>query len=299
MDCFKTNKWRRLYCLRLCNFICFCLILSSVILTGCSSGKKNSGMEFDNKDAELPVEEVYNKAADELEAKKYQAAVEGFENVERLHPYSIWATKAQLLVAFAHYKSNQYDNALLSLDRFISLHPANKDISYAYYLKALCYYEQISDVARDQEMTQLALNAFKELLARFPASNYSKDGKLKLDLIYDHLAGKEMEIGRYYHKQSYYLAAINRFKSVVEQYQTTTHVAEALHRLTECYRAIGLSKEAQRTAAVLGFNFPESNWYTDSYKMLTQGNLQKKNDPIIENIIKKKAKSKKSWYQFW
>ena len=206
------------------------------------------------------------------------------------------------MAAFGFYKSNRYDEALLSLDRFISLHPANKDVSYAYYLKALCYYEQISDVVRDQEMTQLALAAFKELLARFPVTNYAKDGKIKLDLIYNHLAGKEMEIGRYYHKQSYYLAAINRFKNVVDQYQTTTHVAEALHRLTECYRALGLRDESQKTAAVLGFNFPESNWYRDSYDMLKQRNIKrghKLEKPEKPEKPEKSEKSEKPWYQLW
>ena len=191
---------------------------------------------------EEPVEDLYNSAIDLMLEGKFRTSTTKFDEVERQHPYSVWATKAQLMAAYAYYQANRYDEGIVALDRFIQLHPANKDISYAYYLKALSYYEQISDVARDQKMTQLALTSLRELTRRYPNSKYSRDAKLKLDLTYDHLAGKEMQIGRYYHTQRQYLAAINRFKVVVEKYQTTTHAPEALHRMTEGYHALGLSE---------------------------------------------------------
>ena len=223
---------------------------------------------------ERPVEELYNEAMDQMMVGNYQASAKLFDEVERQHPYSQWASKAQIMAAFAHYQSNGYDDAINALDRFIQLHPGNPYISYAYYLKAISYYEQISDVGRDQEMTALALNALDEVVRRFPESNYAKDASLKIDLARDHLAGKHMTIGRYYQNQSEYLAAINRYRLVIDQYQTTTHVPEALHRLVECYLSIGINSEAQATAAVLGYNFPGSAWYSDSYALLTEAELE-------------------------
>ena len=192
-----------------------------------------------------------------------------FDEVERQHPYSVWATKAQLMAAYTHYQNSKYDDAIIAADRFIQLHPGNRDVAYAYYLKALSYYEQITDVSRDQRVTERATKALEEVVRRFPDSQYGRDSKLKLDLTRDHLAGKEMEIGRYYLRQGQYLAAINRFRRVVENYQTTTHIPEALHRLTESYLALGVVEEAKQTAAVLGYNYPGSEWYTDSYALLT------------------------------
>jgi outer membrane protein assembly factor BamD len=175
------------------------------------------------------------------------------------------------MAAFSHYRKNNYGEAIVTLDRFISLHPAHDNVDYAHYLRAMCYYEQISDVARDQEMSERARKAFEELVTRFPESRYAADAKPKLVLIRDQLAGKEMTIGRYYHKRGHYLAAINRFRTVVDDYQTTSHVPEALHRLTELYLALGVPDEAQRSAAVLGYNFQGSKWYADSYALLTRG----------------------------
>jgi len=217
---------------------------------------------------ERPVEDIYNEAVDTILERRYVRAAQLFEEVERQHPYSVWATKAQLMAAYAHYQNDQYDKALVAVNRFIELHPSNRDVSYAYYLKALCYYERITDVGRDQKMTDDALNALQEVVRRFPESRYARDARLKIDLTRDHLAGKEMTIGRFYLRRGQHLAAINRFKRVVEEYQTTTHVPEALHRLTEAYLALGVRDEAVAAAAVLGHNFPGSDWYQDSYAML-------------------------------
>lgn len=218
---------------------------------------------------EAPVEVLYNDAMDLLEDGDYVAAARAFEEVERQHPYSQWATRGELMAAFALYQANEYDQAVATAERFIDLHPGNKDVPYAFYLIGTSHYEQISDVGRDQRMTELSLSAFDELVRRFPESDYARDASLKIDLARDHLAGKEMEIGRYYQGQAKYVAAINRFRNVVDSYQTTTHVPEALHRLTESYLALGVQEEAKRTAAVLGYNFPGSPWYQDAYELLT------------------------------
>ena len=225
---------------------------------------------------EEPVESLYNQALIKLESNEYETAAKAFAEVDRQHPYSIWATKAQLMSGFSFYQNNDYDEAIIALDRFISIHPSNKDVSYAYYLKALCYYEQISDVGRDQQMTRLALKALREIVARFPDSKYSRDAAVKIDLTRDHLAGKEMAIGRYYENQGLYLGAINRYKNVIDNFQTTTHVPEALHRLTESYLSLGLIEQAKQMASVLGHNFPGSEWYIDSYEMVEGKEVRKK-----------------------
>ena len=237
-------------------------LVTATALAACSGTKENPYIE-------APVENLYNGAMDALMADDVPAAIKLFDEVERQHPYSVWATKAQLMGAFARYRGNKYDDAIGALDRFIQLHPGNRDVVYAYYLKALSYYEQITDVGRDQETTARARAALDELVRRFPDSRYSRDAKLKLDLTLDHLAGKEMEIGRYYLTSKQYLAAINRFRRVIDLYKTTTHVPEALHRLTESYLALGLESEAKKSASVLGHNYPGSEWYTDSYAILT------------------------------
>jgi outer membrane protein assembly factor BamD len=220
---------------------------------------------------ERPVEELYNEAMDQLDSGEYDAAAKAFDEVERQHPYSSWATRAQLMSAFSYYENEAYDDAIIALDRFIQLHPGNEDVPYAYYLKALSYYEQISSVGRDQKMTQLASNALTDVINRFPDSTYARDAKLKLDLTIDHMAGKEMHVGRYYLRQKQYLAAINRFQEVVERFQTTTHVPEALYRLVEAYTLLGMDAEAQKAAAVLGHNYPGSEWYQDAYSVAQGG----------------------------
>ncbi|CAA7618675.1 outer membrane protein assembly factor BamD [Magnetospirillum sp. UT-4] len=237
---------------------------------------------------ERPVEELYNEAMDFVDKSEYYKAAKAFEEVERQHPYSVWATKAQLMSAYALYERNKYDDALVALDRFIQLHPGNRDTAYAYYLKGLCYYEQITDVHRDQKITEMALKSLQEVVDRFPASSYARDAKLKVDLTRDHLAGKEMAIARYYHTRSQWLAALNRYKAVVEQYQTTSHVPEALHRMVEIYLAIGVPEEAKKAAAVLGHNFPGSDWYEDTFAMVNTGKSAVK--------AKKEAEGSSGWF---
>jgi outer membrane protein assembly factor BamD len=240
------------------------LVLAAALLAGCGSAPEDAYVE-------RPVEQLYNQAMDNMVGGQYRLAARDFEEVDRQHPYSVWATKAQLMAAYAYYEAGRYDDAVQAAERFIQVHPGNRDVAYAYYLKALSYYIQITDVGRDQRMTDLAMQALQEVTRRFPDSRYARDAQLKLDLTRDHLAGKEMEIGRYYERQGHCLAAINRFKRVVDTYQTTSHVPEALHRLTECYLALGVTEEARKTAAVLGHNFPGSEWYRDSYALLTTG----------------------------
>ena len=220
------------------------------------------------------VERLYNLGVDALQREDFKNAIISFDEVERQHPYSVWATKAQLMSAFASYKRDDYDEAVIGLDRFIELHPGNSDVAYAYYLKGLSYYEQISDVGRDQKMTELALQALRDVKRRYPDTKYGRDARAKLDLVNDHLAGKEMAVGRYYQQRREFLAAINRFRAVLQNYQTTTHVPEALLRLTESYLSLGITDEAQMATAVLGHNFPGSKWYVDSYALLEERNLQ-------------------------
>jgi outer membrane protein assembly factor BamD len=218
---------------------------------------------------ERSASELYNDGVLALEKRSWEEATNFFGEVERQHPYSQWATKSQLMTGFAYYQSNNYSSAIISLNRFIQLYPGNKSIDYAYYLRALCYYEQISDVSRDQLFTTRALEALREVIKKFPKTKYARDASLKIDLTNDHLAGKEMTVGRYYQKSAHYLAAINRFKEVIKKYQTTSHAAEALHRLAECYIAVGMQEEARKVAAVLGYNYPDSEWYADTYALVT------------------------------
>jgi outer membrane protein assembly factor BamD len=247
-----------MYCLRHFRWIPVAALL---LLAACASDKKDTYVE-------KPVEDLYNAAMNQLFDEDYQKAAKSFDEVERQHPYSVWATKAQLMSAYSLYEAGKYDDSIVAADRFIQLHPGHRDIAYAYYIKALDYYVQIADVGRDQKTTEQAMSALAEVVRRFPDSKYGRDARLKIDLARDHLAGKEMEIGRWYERQGSYLAAINRFKHVVDDYQTTTHVPEALHRLTECYLALGLTDEAKKTAAVLGYNYPGSAWYGDAYALM-------------------------------
>ncbi len=214
------------------------------------------------------VNSLYNAAKQRLDAGNYKLAAALFDEVERQHPYSVWARRAQLMSAFSYHLSGDYAESTSSAQRFLSIHPGNRDAPYAYYLIALNYYSQISDVSRDQKITQQALDSMGELARRYPDSRYAADARLKIDLINDHLAGKEMEIGRFYQRRGQWLAATIRFRKVVDQYQTTSHTAEALERLTECYLSLGVREEAQKAAAVLGKNYPGSKWYERAYALI-------------------------------
>ncbi len=249
-------------------------VVAGLAVAGCSGTGKPKELQY----VETPVETLYNQAVDEMNKRRYAQAALRFDEVERQHPYSIWARRAMLMSAYSYYESNRYDEAILAANRFISLHPGNRDVAYAYYIIAVSFYEQISDVGRDQKMTEDALKALEDVVRRFPNSEYARDARLKIDLTRDHLAGKEMSVGRWYLRRDQHVAAINRFQNVIANYQTTSHVPEALHRLTESYLALGVLPEAQASAAVLGHNFPGSKWYQDSYDMLTKRNLVPKED---------------------
>lgn len=230
----------------------FAVMLSLSLLNACAAPKEV------NENAS--AEELYTHAHKLLDKTSYAKAAETFEKVELEHPYSKWATKAKLMGAYAYYKDQKYDDAVMSLDRFIKYHPGNQDAPYAYYLKALCYYEQIVTVDKDQSNTAKAKEAFEQVINRFPDSEYAQDAKLKIDLTNDHLAGKEMEVGRYYLNQKNYLSALNRFLVVVNQYQTTSHIEEALYRQVEIYTILGLNAEARTAEKVLSYNYPDGKW---------------------------------------
>lgn len=220
------------------------------------------------------VNVLYNLGKDFYDRKRFKLAAVAFDEVERQHPYSVWARRGQVMAAASHYQARNYDDAINAVDRFLALHPGNSSAPYAYYLKALCFYERIADVGRDQDSTLKAQNAFIELIRRFPDSKYAYDAKLKLDLTNDHLAGKEMEVGRYYLNRKEYLAAAIRFRNVIESYQQTSHTPEALHRLVETYLALGVAPEAQSAGAVLGHNYNGSKWYRYSYALLKNKKLK-------------------------
>jgi len=237
---------------------------------------------------ERPVEDLYNIAMDAVAVQEWEAAANGFDEVERQHPYSVWANKAQLMAAYSYYQSNKYTEAISAAERYIQLHPGSRETPYAYYLVAISYYEQITDVGRDQKITQQALSSLEEVVRRYPSSEYARDARLKIDLTRDHLAGKEMVIGRYYLRKNQQIAAINRFKVVIEKYQTTSHVPEALHRLAEAYMSLGIIDEAQNVAAVLGYNYPGNEWYVDTYTLVTGQEVPTAN-----------AGEKKSWWNIF
>jgi outer membrane protein assembly factor BamD len=214
---------------------------------------------------------LYNEGLSQLNKGNYKTAAAKFADVERRHPYSKWATKSLLMQGFSHYQRKSFDDAINSCKRFIALHPGHKDTPYAYYLVGLSEYEQIGIIARDQSQTEKALDAMEEVSRRFPESQYAVDAQKKVLIARDHLAAKEMEIGRYYLNKGSHLAAVNRFKRVVTDYQTTSHTPEALYRLSESYMAMGVVSEAQTAAAVLGHNFPKSTWYRDAYALVSSG----------------------------
>ena len=245
--------------------------VSVSLLSGCAAlglgggdAKPGSNTRYVARD----VNTLYNAAKDKLDRKQYEVAAALFDEVERQHPYSPWARLAQLMSSFSYYMAQKYNESVSASRRFLSIHPGNKDAPYAYYLIALSYYEQISDVTRDQKITQQALAALGEVQRRYPNTRYASDATLKIDLVNDHLAGKEMEIGRFYQRRALWLAGSLRFREVVDKYETTTHAPEALFRLTESYLAMGVPAEAKKSAAVLGANYPGSKWYERAYELM-------------------------------
>lgn len=240
------------------------LALSALVLLSACGSKDDTATKPPES-----ADKLYTEARAKYAAEDYKAAAKAFDEVDRQHPSSPWAVRAQIMSAYSSYEAEDYDTATATLNNFVRLYPNDDSTPYAYYLIALCYYDQISDVGRDQKMTQDAMQALREVIRRFPDSEYARDARIKLDLTTDHMAGKEMQVGRYYEKHDDYIAAINRFRVVVENYQTTSHVPEALYRLVECYLHLGVKEEAKRYAAVLGYNFPNSVWYRDAYKLMT------------------------------
>ena len=248
--------------------------VAALALASCAGKDKKPRLAYE----ERPVELLYSTGADRLDRGLWNQAVQYFGEVERQHPYSEWSRRAILMTAYAHYQGNDYAEAIADADRFISLYPGNPAAAYAHYLKSICYFEQIVDVGRDQAATGQALANLNEVVQRYPHSEYAADARLKIDMVNDQLAGKEMTIGRWYLRQGDTLAAIGRFKTVIDRYQTTSHTPEALYRLVEAYLTLGLTGEATRNGAVLGYNYPGDVWYRDAYRLLTDKGLR----PAVE-----------------
>jgi outer membrane protein assembly factor BamD len=218
---------------------------------------------------DIPADRLYNEGVFLLNEKKaLKEAAKKFEEVDRQHPYSEWARKALLMSAYSNYEAKQYDEAISAGKRYIALHPGSPDVAYAYYLVAVSEFEQISDVSRDQSRTEKAIGSLEEVIRKFPESEYAGQARRKIEVARDNLAAYEMSVARFYQSRKNFIGAINRFKVVVTQYQTTRHVEEALMRLTECYMALGIVQEAQTAAAVLGHNFPDSPWYKEAYSLM-------------------------------
>ncbi len=255
-----VNRFKLVLIFQYCFLLCVLLVLVS-----CGSHD-----DFDTVYEERAVEEIYYAGFNFLNKGKFRNAAAEFDEVERQHPYSIWARRSLLMSAYAYYKNHNYESAILTARRFLALHPGNKSAAYAYYLIGQSYYEQISDIERDQKSTEQALSVFYELKNRYPESEYTRDAQLKIDFTLEHLAAKELSIGLYYMKKSSYVSAINRFRNIVLRYQRTSYIEEALHRLVECYMTLGLVEEARSTAATLGYNYPDSVWYKDSYALFQE-----------------------------
>lgn len=241
------------------------LSLFALTVAACGS-RQNAELTY----VETPVESLYNEGFTAMERRRFTEAALYFDEVERQHPFSEWARRSMLMAAYANYEAGRYPEAISDAERFITLHPGSSSAPYAYYLIAVCHFEQIYDVGRDQSTTQLAMEALEQVVRRFPETPYAQDARLKLDMTRDHLAGKEMDVGRWYLRNGYYLAGINRFQTVIREYQTTSHTPEALHRLVESYVALGIDEEARQVASVLGYNFPGSDWYQDTYALMTE-----------------------------
>jgi outer membrane protein assembly factor BamD len=255
-------------------------LAASLSVTACA-GRKDERTAY----VERPVELLFATGAKRLDQRRWTEAVQYFDEVERQHPYSEWSRRSILMTLYARYMANDYAEAIQAADRFIQLYPGNPQVGYAYYMKAVSYYEQITEVNRDQAATGQAQAALREVINRFPGTEYAQDARLKLDTANDQLAGKEMTIGRWYLRQNQPLAAVRRFQTVVERYQTTTHTPEALYRLVEANLMLGLAEEAKRNGAVLGHNFAGDQWYADAYALLTDRGLQPATAPRARGLL--------------
>ncbi|TGY89982.1 outer membrane protein assembly factor BamD [Marinicauda algicola] len=254
------------------------LIIAALVALSACAGRDEPELQY----VEQPVEMLYNEGFRYLERREFDRAAAFFDEVERQHPFSEWARRSMLMAAFANYQANKYDEAISDAERFIALHPGNASAPYAYYLIALSHYERIYDVGRDQSTTRNALDALQQVVRRFPDTPYAQDARIKIEMTQDHLAGKEMDVGRWYMRNGYYLAAINRYQNVLRDYPRTSHVPEALHRLVESYVALGIDTEARQVASVLGYNFPGSDWYQDSYDLLTSRGIAMDGEGLAE-----------------
>jgi outer membrane protein assembly factor BamD len=247
--------------------------VGAAFLGGCSSGDPGD-LAF----VEIPPEQLYNEGLQHLSQGDSAGAAESFDEIDRQHPYSEWARRALVMSAYTHFERGNYDEAVISARRYVTIYPNTDDAPYMQYIVGESYFQQMPDITRDQEMTERSLAAMTQLIARYPDSPYAVEAQRRLDITRDQLAGKEMETGRFYLERRNYIGAINRFKVVVTSYQTTRHVEEALERLTEAYLSMGVVNEAQTAAAVLGHNFPESRWYRDAYSLLQSGGLEPRED---------------------
>lgn len=267
-----------------------CWILAfGILLSSCASS--------DKEDVTLPAENLYNRAYDNLEQTKYKKAAEQFEQLETEHPYSKWAVKAKLMAAYAYYKNESYDDAIIAADRFLKYHPGNKDADYAYYLKGMSYYDQITSAEKDQLNTQKAQETFERLVMLYPDSKYTKDVLKKINLAEDYKAAQEMIIGRYYLNNKNYLSALNRFNVVLEQYQKTIQIEEALYREVEIYAILGMNKYARGYYKILNMNYPNSDWTAKAAKIMTK--IDKNAKPQVQKTeINPSDEAGSKWYKF-
>lgn len=261
-------------------------LASALALSACAGrGDKKPEIAYE----ERPVELLYVTGSNRLDRGRWDEAVNYFEEVERQHPYSEWSRRAILMQIYARYEGGDYEEARGAADRFIALYPGNPSAAYAHYMKAVTWFEQIVDVGRDQAATEQALAALREVERRYPNSEYAQDARLKMDMVRDQLAGKEMAVGRWYLRQGQPLAAVGRFKRVIDNYQTTSHTPEALYRLVEAYLTLGLTEEAKRNGAVLGHNYPGDRWYSDAYALLADQGVQPAVAPTGEGAGKRRG----------
>jgi outer membrane protein assembly factor BamD len=276
------------------------LLALGLALTACSNPTKGDASLGDFASGTLPPpDQAYAISVRAMQQGRYAYAVKDFDALQETYPYSTWSTHAELLDAYSQYKQMDYSDAISSLNRFIQLHPENSEVAYAYYLKALCYYEQIDDVQRDQAATYATIQAMQDVITRFPDSAYARDAQIKLRLAYNRLAGHEMVIGRYYEKQHLYAAAIGRYQDVANTYQTTTYAPEALERMVEVYLDLGLTDAAIRAASVLGYNYPGSSWYEAAYDKLKSHGLVNARDETAANsdaVAPPEPKPAHHWY---